>query len=413
MAGGQRLPFDGQHPMALEVAERPVVGQHVEAVVDAFERPAGAVATVLPVSAVGPDHGDTLGCRHGSHPGLDGAFRQRRVGVEHRRDHLGLAVRVEVHQLDRVVGDRPSHRVAEDTARDVLHGAPIVGQVARGEPAAVGQVHPLEERGDHLAQFGEHHVGVETGLRKGMGPHPQEQRLVGLACAVDTDIAQRRGREQPADRVQGPGLDRLPIGEVGVAGFLGHVGPEEVLHDRHELRIGREHAVDVAHVARAQRRVQHLRVAVVAVTASQTLVVGDVAGALLQVSHQPAPLQHLGQQVGGLLAGQVYATELGHRIVAVLEEDPVVQSLGPSQADGGVDRDVSGDVEIVDELIEEQPAEARHRPGVAGEQGTLDDLGQVHQREHRLIQVGEVPAQDVGFFGREGLRRVQVHGARH
>ena len=43
----QRLPLDGQQPVALEVAEGAVVGEHVEAVVDALERPAGLVAAVL------------------------------------------------------------------------------------------------------------------------------------------------------------------------------------------------------------------------------------------------------------------------------------------------------------------------------------------------------------------------------
>ena len=45
----------------------------------------------------------------------------------------------------------PPTGVAEHPAREVVHGGAVVRHVARGEPAPVGQVHPLEERGDHLA----------------------------------------------------------------------------------------------------------------------------------------------------------------------------------------------------------------------------------------------------------------------
>ena len=62
--------------------------------------------------------------------------------------------------------------------------------------------------------------------------------------------------------------------------------------------------------------------------------------------------------VSRLLAGEVNATELGDRVVAVLEEDAVVELLGPAEADPGIDRLVAGDVELADELVEEQPSEA-------------------------------------------------------
>ena len=105
----------------------------------------------------------------------------------------------------------------------------------------------------------------------------------------------------------------------------------------------------------------------------------------------------------------MHPAELGHRVVAVVEEDPVIERFGALQAHGGVDGDVAGYVEVADELVEEQPAQARHRPRVAGEQGALDHLGQVHQSEHRLVEVGEVAAQDVGLFSSERLRGVQIH----
>ena len=50
--GAERLPLDGEHPMALEVPERPVVGHDVEPVGSALERPSGAVAAIGALSDV-------------------------------------------------------------------------------------------------------------------------------------------------------------------------------------------------------------------------------------------------------------------------------------------------------------------------------------------------------------------------
>jgi hypothetical protein len=60
----------------------------------------------------------------------------------------------------------------------------------------------------------------------------------------------------------------------------------------------------------------------------------------------------------------VDTTELGDAVVAVLEEDPVVEGLGPLQSDRRIDRLVAGRVELADELVEEQPSErlGRTRP---------------------------------------------------
>ena len=230
-----------------------------------------------------------------------------------------------------------------------------------------------------------------------MGAHPHQQLLVGLPGAVDADVGQRPGRQQAAQGVEALGPDGLAVHEVRVAGLAGVTGGQPGLGLVEQLAVGVEHAVHVAHVAGAEGRVEQARVAEVAVVAGgEALVVGDVAGGLLEVGHQPAPLEHLGQDVRGLLAGQVDAAELGHRVVAVLEEDLLVELLGPLQADRGVDRGVTGDVQLTDELVQEEPAQALRGPGVAGEQGPLDHLGQVDQREDRPVEVGDVPPQDVG-----------------
>ena len=84
-------------------------------------------------------------------------------------------------------------------------------------------------------------------------------------------------------------------------------------------------------------------------------------------------------------------------------------SSARSQPDGGVEARVAGDVELVDELVEEQPAEALGRARVAGEQGALDDLGQVHEREHRPVEIREVPAEQLPLAGGELLSARDRH----
>ena len=53
MLDRQALPLDGEHAVALQVAERAVVGEHVEAVVDALERAAGPMTPVEALPHVG------------------------------------------------------------------------------------------------------------------------------------------------------------------------------------------------------------------------------------------------------------------------------------------------------------------------------------------------------------------------
>ena len=143
--------------------------------------------------------------------------------------------------------------------------------------------------------------------------------------------------------------------------------------------------------------------------AAEPLVVGDVARRLLEVGHQPPPLEQLRQDVRGLLARQVHAAELGDRVVAVLDEDLLVQCLGPLEADGGVDGGVAADVELAHEFVEEQAAQALVGAGVAGEQRPLHDLGEVDEAEHGLVEIRDVAPQDRGLVRVELLDRVGVH----
>ena len=101
--------------------------------------------------------------------------------------------------------------------------------------------------------------------------------------------------------------------------------------------------------------------------------------------------------------------ELGDRIVAVFDEDFLVELLGARQSDGGIDGGIARDVELPDELVEEEPAQALGRAGVAGEERSLDDLRQVDQGKDRLVQVGDVAPEHGFLVGREPLFGVREH----
>ena len=173
-----------------------------------------------------------------------------------------------------------------------------------------------------------------------------------------------------------------------------------------------EEAVDIADVAGAERGTEHGGIAVVAVAATEPHVVCDVARRLLEIGHDAAPLEHLGEKVRCLLAREVHSAELRDRVVAVLEEDPVVELLSTPQPDGRVDGRVAADVEVTDEFVEEEAPQALVRARVAGEQRALHDLGEVDQREDGTIEVRHVSPKDVLFLGRELLGDVDGHRVR-
>ena len=56
----ERLPFERQQPMPLQIAKRPVVGQHVEPVGGALERAARPVTTVRALPDVGAKQRDPI-----------------------------------------------------------------------------------------------------------------------------------------------------------------------------------------------------------------------------------------------------------------------------------------------------------------------------------------------------------------
>ena len=170
-----------------------------------------------------------------------------------------------------------------------------------------------------------------------------------------------------------------------------------------------EEAVEVGDVPHAEPRLAHFRRPEVAIATEDARVVLDVPRRLLEVRHQAAPLEDLREQVRRLLTREVHAAELGDGVVAVLEEHALVELFRAAQPDRRVDGEVAGEVEIADELVEEQPAQALVGTGVPREQRALHDLGQIDEREDGPVEVREIRPERGRFVVGELLRRVQ-HG---
>ena len=66
-------------------------------------------------------------------------------------------------------------------------------------------------------------------------------------------------------------------------------------------------------------------------------------------------------------------------------------------------------VEVADELVEEEPAQALGRTRIAGEKSPLDHLGQVDEGEYRPVEVGDIAPEHGLLVGGEALFGVGVH----
>ncbi len=216
---------------------------------------------------------------------------------------------------------------------------------------------------------------------------------------------------RPRQRVERLGAGRLAVHEVAVSSLLGKPFRDPGLHLWQQRAVGVEDAVHLADEAGTMRRLEDLGWAVVAVLpVVEPLVVRDVARGLLEVGHQPAPLEDLCQNVRRLLARKMNPAELRDRIVAIFDEDLLVELLGARQPDRRVDRRVTRDVEVTDELVEEEAAQAFGRTRVAGEECPLDHLREVDQGKHRLVQVRHIAAEDGLLVRGEALFGVREHG---
>ena len=319
--------------MALQVPERTVVAEDVEAVAGALEGPARFVPPVGTIADVGTQDLQSFLGVHAACYLQQLRIRELRGGVERRSHHLHLALRVELGEghLGLVAGRDPAQSLGAQT----FHRLARLGQVAAPASSSLENVDSSQKSRDHLAQLGQHHLRVVSDFGQRVGPHAQEQRLVRLPGPVDPHVGQRCRGQHPAQRIQRLGPNGAVVDALRHTLLAGMALPKEDLHLLQPFGVDREGAVQSLDVPRTQRSVGKLRGHVVLEAPTGPAGVRHVARRLLEVGHQPAPLQDLGQDVGRALAGEVHTAQLGHRVVAVFQEHPFVELLSALHADGG------------------------------------------------------------------------------
>jgi hypothetical protein len=101
----------------------------------------------------------------------------------------------------------------------------------------------------------------------------------------------------------------------------------------------------------------------------------------------------------------VDASELRHRVVAVFQEDSLVEPFGSLDARRrSVARSIRWGETVSGELVEEQAPKRLPGARVPGEQRALDDFGQVDEREDGPVEVREVRGEDGPLLLRERFR---------
>ena len=295
MVWRKRLPIDGEHAMALQISKGAVIADHVEAVVDSFEGAARTMAAVLALAHVGAHKSDSFVGAELLHALKNLRLGQVGVRVADGCKQLVFGLRIPVEQLDR--GGWLYWRTAEDAINKLGRAIAGTDHVFAPATAAIGKIDAAQEARDDLAQFVQHELGVMLSFGQRMRLHAQQQHLKRLAGAVDAHVAERRCWQHATHRIESLGAGGLAIDEIAVVGAAWHRGANMLgdLVDEQAVRV--EHAVHVAHVAGAKRAVEHRWVSVEPVAATEARVVRDVASALLEVAHQPTPLEHLGQDV--------------------------------------------------------------------------------------------------------------------
>ena len=200
----EALPFDREHSMALQVAECAVVRDEFEAVLGPLEGAAGPVAAIPALAHVRLQQCDPVFVAEAPDPVGGLALRAAEVREAGRHQDFLLAIGIEIEQCDlRPPLHRPMAGPSGPSSghrRDTTAAVCCAGRAEIGRPFAtpLRGVDALQERGDHLAQLDEHHVGVLARLGQGVRAHAQQQLLVGLAGAVDADVGEGCRRQEPA-----------------------------------------------------------------------------------------------------------------------------------------------------------------------------------------------------------------------
>ena len=122
MTGAERLPFEREQPVALEIAERAVVGEHVETIAGPLERAAGLVAAVRARADVGAEDRGAIVWRQAARDREQLIVGQHGRGVQRRGDDLGLALGIEVGERD--LASRLGGRFVDERVRTRLEVAP-------------------------------------------------------------------------------------------------------------------------------------------------------------------------------------------------------------------------------------------------------------------------------------------------
>jgi hypothetical protein len=185
--GREALPLDGQHAVALEVAERAVVGDDLEAVAQRLEAAARPVAAVDALADEVAQHASALVAVERGDRG-ERLLLRRPGGLEQQRGQQPVLVAVDVQQP---------------------HGRPVLGIVAAVEaeprdPAlrrlapALEEAHPLaaavrpldarDEARHHRLDRVEDALAVAARLRQRVRHQVQDQLLVCLARGVDAHV---------------------------------------------------------------------------------------------------------------------------------------------------------------------------------------------------------------------------------
>ena len=241
--------------MALQIAERAVVADDVEAVRGPLERPARPVAPVAPAPRRRRRGGRTLLRRRARRPGGSARSSGRSTWRSSRWRPAPCPRRP---GRSRSVSPRaPARRGLRPQVPTTIGRRRLPGPARYPpRPPAVLPVHPGEERRDHLTQLVEHHLGVACAPRAAGRPASAAAaaRRSGpyRTCRRWTATPPAAG---PAAR-QGTGPDGPPIGEVGHAGLLPGSAADEALQDRQQLTVGVEHPVHLADVAGAEGRLE-------------------------------------------------------------------------------------------------------------------------------------------------------------
>ena len=324
--GREALPLDREHAVALEVAEGAVVRDDLEAVAQRLEPPTGAVAAVRALADKVGEQLRALGLGQ-ARDLLARALLARPGGLEQQCGEQGVLVAVDVQEAHRRAVLLALGAVEPQPRGPALAGLAALLEEAHPLAAALGPLDACDEARHHGLDGVEDRAAVEARLGQRVAEQVEDQLLVGLARRVDAHVRERGGRQEAAQQVVGLRIDGAAARRVGLAvgARVGRVDPRP--HDRQRLRVGAEQRVHRRLVLRAE-----LGIAVVAVAAAgHRRVVGDVARRLLEVGAEARALEDLGEDVARPLAGDVGAAELGDGVVAVADEDALVE-LGRARA---------------------------------------------------------------------------------